>query len=310
MGKIKPFLQQMKEGGNPLDIIWCGMIYGASPNNYREFGFSKLSAAQRKTYVTNRLSRKMIRRFNDPAYIHIFEDKTQFAERFAEYFGRKWLSSADLTEGKLDCFIKSVGARFIYKPAGEAQGQGIKVYENARTEAVWNEIKDKPKAILEEWITQHEELNKIYSDAINCIRIITVFKDGKTHFLTGGITWGNGMKIANASASGIVSPVNFDTGILEKPAADFYGHSYERHPITTENIVGIKLPYWRETLDMLNKAASEVPQVGYIGWDVAITPNGPVIIEGNTTPGYKYYQIPQHLVDKTGNRLKYKQCLY
>ena len=309
MGKLKLFIQQMKEGGNPLDIIWCGMMYGASPNNYREFGFSRLTAVQRKTYVTNRLSRKMIKRFNDPDYINIFEDKTQFAERFEKYFGRKWISSTELTKEKLDSFINAIGGKFIYKPAGEAQGQGIKVFENVEAESVWNEIKDKPKAILEEWITQHEELNKIYSDAINCIRIITVFKDGKNHFLTGGITWGNGKKIANASASGIVSPVNFETGLLEKPAADFYGHSYTKHPITGENVIGIKLPYWKETLAMLDKAAAEIPQVGYIGWDVAITPSGPIIIEGNTTPGYKYYQIPKHMTNKTGNKSIYQQFL-
>lgn len=123
------------------------------------------------------------------------------------------------------------------------------------------------------------------------------------------MTWGNGKKIANASASGIVSPVNFETGILEKPAADFQGGYYHNHPITNANLVGIELPYWNEIKEMLISAAKEIPQVAYVGWDVAITPSGPILIEGNTTPGYRYYQIPQHMENKCGNRSVYEKCL-
>ena len=181
--------------------------------------------------------------------------------------------------------------------------------KNADLEEVWNKTQNMPKAILEEWIQQHEELNAVYSDAVNCLRIITLYKDGKTHFLAGGMTWGNGMKIANASASGIVSPDNFNTGQLDKPAADFYGNCYSNHPITKAKLMGIKIPYWRETIKMLKKATALVPEVGYIGWDIAITPTGPIIIEGNTTPGYKYYQIPIHMDNKIGNKKRYKKWI-
>ena len=71
----------------------------------------------------------------------------------------------------------------------------------------------------------------------------------------------------------------------------------------------IQLPFWNEVVEMLKRAMEEIPKVAYIGWDVAITPNGPVIIEGNTTPGYRYYQIPAHMTEKTGNRERYEKCL-
>ena len=59
---------------------------------------------------------------------------------------------------------------------------------------------------------------------------------------------------------------------------------------------------------MLKKAAKEVPEVAYVGWDIAITPEGPVLIEGNTTPGYRYYQIPAHMQDNIGNKKRYEYC--
>lgn len=311
---IKTYLKQLKENstgiGSYFDMIWCTIRYGASPNNYKNFGFKELNGAQRATYVTNGLSRKIIKTFNDPAYIDIFEDKTEFAKRFSDYFGRTWISTEYLT---YDAFLKFLDGKekFIYKPVENAQGKGIQIFDNLKNpKKVYDEIQGLPgKAILEEWIVQHEQLNAVYDKAINCLRIITFCKGDSVRFLAGGVTWGNGKQIANACASGIVSPVDFESGILKKPAADFSGRVYKTHPITNANLVGIKLPYWNEIKIMLKNAAKEVPQVRYIGWDVAITPDGPILIEGNTTPGYRYYQIPVHMENKCGNRRVYESCL-
>ena len=312
MSIVSQYLKQIHSGGgNLLDILWCTLRYGASPNNYYEFDFAHLTSAQRRTYVTNRLSRKMIKRFNEPRYELLFEDKTQFAETFAPFFGREWISTKDLTLENFADFLKKVGKQFIFKPVGNAQGQGIKVMtNNGDVESLYKEItQNKQIAILEEWIEQHPVMASVYAEAVNCLRIITVLKNDKVYYLAGGITWGNGKKIANASASGIVSPVDFSTGILTKPAADFHGNVYEKHPISGVRLVGLKIPFWQETVDMLEKAARHVPQIGYVGWDLAITTKGPVLIEGNTTPGYKYYQIPVHLQNKIGNRKQYEELL-
>lgn len=308
MSRVGTFINQLSRGNNYFDVFWCALRYGASPNNYYDFGFKNLTATQRSSYVTNRFSRKMIKRFNDPAYIDIFEDKVRFAEYFSDFYGRKWISTSNLTVEKLSDFTSQLRVnKLIYKPVGNAQGQGIHVLDNIHDiEGLYSSISQYGQtAIIEEWISQHTILSNVYPEAVNCIRIISVYVNHKTHFLAGGVTWGNGKRIANASASGFVSPVNFETGVLEKPGADFYGHVYEVHPITGVNILGLKLPYWKDTLEMLEKASTVVPQVGYIGWDIAITPEGPVIIEGNTTPGYKYYQIPAHMENKRGNKDRY-----
>ena len=44
--------------------------------------------------------------------------------------------------------------------------------------------------------------------------------------------------------------------------------------------------------ELVKKAAMVLPQVGYIGWDVAITENGPAIIEGNNYCAYDFPQLP------------------
>jgi hypothetical protein len=61
-----------------------------------------------------------------------------------------------------------------------------------------------------------------------------------------------------------------------------------------------------KVLEMCTKAAMVVPQVGFIGWDVCITPDGPVIVEGNDYPGHDLYQLPEHTHDKKGIWPKYQ----
>ena len=65
----------------------------------------------------------------------------------------------------------------------------------------------------------------------------------------------------------------------------------------------------KEVKELVLKAAMVVPNVKYVGWDVAITPTGPVIIEGNDYPGYDFWQQPEHTPDKIGLLPYYKNLL-
>ena len=56
-------------------------------------------------------------------------------------------------------------------------------------------------------------------------------------------------------------------------------------------------------LDLTARAAAVVPEVGYVGWDVAIAENGPVLIEGNSlSAGYFAYEHYMLREDGMGSR--------
>ena len=44
---------------------------------------------------------------------------------------------------------------------------------------------------------------------------------------------------------------------------------------------------------------------GDIGWDVAFTPDGPCLVEGNNFPGHDIYQLPEHTHSKIGMMKKF-----
>ncbi len=315
MNIINYYFKQLKEYStgffNAIDIVFCTVMLGASPANYKLFGFEKLSFENRKTFVTNRISRKMIKKYNLPTMVDEFENKAKFATNFSPFFGRKWILINDNHIDELKKFFAG-GGRYICKPVNGSQGQNIDVISDFKSNDInqYEKILSKYKNyIIEEWIEQHEDISLLYPDAVNCLRLITVFQDDEMHILTGGLTLGVDSEIANGSQKSIICPVNLKTGILDDPGADANGNIFYEHPITKKKIVGFKIPFWDEIVMLLDKATKIIPQIGYVGWDIAITPNGPILIEGNTTPGYKYYQLPAHKEKGIGNLSIYKKFL-
>lgn len=81
------------------------------------------------------------------------------------------------------------------------------------------------------------------------------------------------------------APVN-EQGQLYRPAfCDKTGKYYERHPVTGTEITGFQIPLFDQALELCRTASRRVEaHLKYIGWDVAITPDGPVLVEGNNLP--------------------------
>ena len=52
-----------------------------------------------------------------------------------------------------------------------------------------------------------------------------------------------------------------------------------------------------EAKEMVKKAAKLSNHVRYVGWDVGMSVNGPVLIEGNQFPGHDIYQVAEKMKD-------------
>ena len=90
----------------------------------------------------------------------------------------------------------------------------------------------------------------------------------------------------------MVTVADPDTGVLLYPGRDKAGNIYNKHPSTATEIVGFQIPLFEEAKAMVKKACAVVPEIGIVGWDVGITPQGPIIIEGNEMPGHDIYNLP------------------
>lgn len=295
-----------------LDMVICGFRYEAGYKDYELCAFYDLTDAQRATYVTRGINNRIVRLLNDPSHFHRVDDKREFNRSFASYIHRQWL---DLTDATFDDFCSFMYDReqIIVKPAAECCGRGIELLNRSDFPdllGMYESLKQRHAGLIEEVIRQHPILSAIYSHSVNTYRIVTVLRDGIAHVIYGFIRIGNGGQfVDNINAGGMAAPIDLDTGEILYAAYDKNGQCYDQHPATGHPIVGVTLPYWKESIEMCLSAAKMIPQLGYIGWDIAVTENGPQLIEGNEFPGHDILQMPPHVPGKIGMLPKFRQVL-
>lgn len=294
MGRLKIF----------RDMKNCALNYGAGYMDYDLFEMYNLTEEQRDTYLTRGRNNALVKKYNDMSYAQCFLDKSQFNTRFGDYINREWILIQEDNEAEVLDFL-SRHEVFIAKPLSGCCGRGIeklRVADFGGPEGCLAHIKSFGMAYeLEQVLVQHEAVSAIYPHSINTVRAVTINHKGKVHLISTCCRIGNGGKhVDNFNNGGMVAPVDETTGIVRDSAIDKQKNLFEVHPMTGTAIKGFQFPDWQEAMALCVKAAQEVPQVGYIGWDVAFTPNGPCLVEGNEFPGHDLYQLPQHTPDKIG----------
>ena len=282
-----------------IDIIYCGFKYQAGYNDYLEFEFYLLNSKQRETYLTAGINNSIIKKYNNKEYWHLLDDKIEFNNKFGKYLNRSWLDLRITTAQEFKKFIEKHNVIMV-KPIDDCGGNGVEkivIDETTNAEKIYNKLKENGQVLVEEFVIQHNLMDKLYSGSVNTLRMFTIHTH-KGYYLQGILKFGNGGNVDNFSSGGMYTFVN-EEGEVIAPAIDKNDKVYTEHPISKEKIVGFKVPLFEEAKELVCKAAEEVPEIAYIGWDVAITENGPVLIEGNCYPGV--FQLrPSFSKDKTG----------
>lgn len=286
-----------------FDMAKCARRYGAGYMDYDLFEMYNLTDEQRNTYLTRGRNNALVVKYNDKSYFHIFENKDEFNTKFNKYLKRDWIKFDSASKEEVLEFMKK-HQTFMLKPIDGGCGKGIEKIDTTKyssLDEVYDYIKNLERSYeLEEVIIQNEELNKIYPGSINTVRVVTILKDGVAHIICAYFRIGNGKFVDNFNSGGMVAPVDEKTGIVKDRAIDKNKVLYENHPVTGNPIKGFKFPYWNEAMEMCKEAAQIVPEMGYVGWDVGFTPDGPLFVEANEFPGHDIYQLPEHTPDKIG----------
>jgi hypothetical protein len=81
------------------------------------------------------------------------------------------------------------------------------------------------------------------------------------------------------------APIDLETGALGRMTGDkppCLSEWFDHHPVTGAAVTGRIVPCWPELAALAVKAHRLVPERVMIGWDMAITPDGPALLEGNS----------------------------
>ena len=139
--------------------------------------------------------------------------------------------------------------------------------------------------ILEAKVEQHEFTKLLNPSSLNTLRIITLLdKDNQAEIILSSLRFGKeGIEIDNTATGGYYFCINPKQGVIATGLSSYKeGYKIEsRHPVTGECYKGLEIPYWDEVVRVCTEAAGLAPFCRSVGWDVAITPTGPLLLEGN-----------------------------
>lgn len=138
---------------------------------------------------------------------------------------------------------------------------------------------------ITEYLIMHPVLQQIYPGTVNTIRIMAINQDGKTPKIMNAY-----MRIAT-KATGLTDNVGYG-GVfchVDKKTGQFYKAEQSRnhlivpcpvHPDTGVKIEGF-IPLWEDVKECVIKMCLALPQLEYLGFDVAICENGVKVLEIN-----------------------------
>ena len=92
--------------------------------------------------------------------------------------------------------------------------------------------------------------------------------------------------VDNASSGGFFVGINLNDGTLKSSGLfmlEYGGGKIHEHPNSGFKFEGFKIPYFKEACKEVVNAVKIIPD-RFIGWDVAIAQNGPMIVEANWDP--------------------------
>lgn len=195
-------------------------------------------------------------------------------------------------------FASDLPAEFIVKPTLGAHGKGFRLYRKDAADfsasALYDHLAGSPEwdnFVIQRRIFNHPDILRLTeSEALQTARIITwVTPRGSIEvYLTffrivvGANMYDNynygltGNLIAN------VEPASGRLTAATGASSNGIGFSVlTHHPKTGERFAGFELPHWQEARKLAERAAMLFLPLRTIGWDLALTEEGPLLLEGN-----------------------------
>ena len=298
--KYIPNADEMEKKKIFFRSIYDYWMYGVNVNEEFYLHFTDMKHETKLSYLTYRNRFLYYHHLNNKQDEHILNDKYESYLTLKDFYQREVI----LLDGEDDYpqfedFVRN-HASFVVKPLSMAWGQGVhKVntsdYKDTRTlfnvlikEGLELGNTGQPSAlVLEEIINQHEEMSRLHPWSVNGVRCTTIRVKDKVHIFHPHLKLGAYKHFVTSSTSGTLDAcIDPETGIVITLGKTKRGESFRYHPTTGVEIPGFRIPEWNALIDTATKLSDALPQIRYVGWDLVLTNNGWVAMEGNFTGNF------------------------
>jgi Sugar-transfer associated ATP-grasp len=158
-------------------------------------------------------------------------------------------------------------------------------------------------------VEQHPDMASFLPETVNTVRVLMMREPGGEAFVADAV-----LRLGTSSSGGVD---NFSKGGLSfsiDTAVGKIGQGrrktgavFENHPDTGAPVSGCSIPHWLAVLDCCHAAMAQQPGLQYVGWDVVVARDGPVLIEGNNKSDVNLIQAHRPLLANARVRAFYER---
>jgi hypothetical protein len=160
--------------------------------------------------------------------------------------------------------------------------------------------KAKPGYLFQQSLQPHPHIRELAGDRLACTRIITICTERGPELLRTllKIPFDGSTRTRAGQGDYLLAKLDCRAGRIVRVArGNGLGlKDVTRHPDTGATLIGVEIPHWTDTIELALEAATALKDVPLIGWDIAATESGPMIVEASDTPDFS---MPQ-LIDRRG----------
>ena len=289
---------------------WWG--YGCNVDEEFYLHFDIKTDAEKREYLADIERSKYFDHLNSGGSREIYNilcDKFFLYQRLKPYYMRDMIEiQSEEDFPSFEAFV-TVHDTFVVKPLDYWGGRGVHkvslsdfnhdaraAFESILSEGVAINQRHsgrQPKMVLEELIEQDPALAVLHPNSLNAVRATAVRgKDGKIHLYHPWIKVGmNGTFVASAVFDGFDAEIDPETGIVISDGYQESGKVVAVHPDSGIRMKGFQVPRWDELVSLVDELMEQMPEFGYIGWDLALTPDGWTVVEGNYSGDFMFQLI-------------------
>jgi hypothetical protein len=281
-----------------MDILTSLFKYNISILDYFYFRFYSQTAEQRKQWAGTGYMYEYQLKMNPPAVREVLANKIQFLKKLGSLAKRDFNTREELTQNLLliSKWLDTLSGKMVLKNSRGQVGAEVEVV-HARDfthESLLPFMIRHHFDMVEDFVVQHESLMALSPTGLNTVRVITQVEKSEVIIVAARLRISINSSVDNLAAGNMAAPIDLKSGKVMGAGvySDITKQPEMVHPITKQPVVGFEIPYWNEILDMVRQAALSIPENRSVGWDVAITNEGPLLIEGNHNWCKLLWQLP------------------
>lgn len=281
-----------------IDSIKSSFRYNISLSDYFYFRFYEKPQPERMQWAGTGFMYEYQLLMNPRITRGVLENKIEFLRNYTAYIKREFstLEELEKSSGQAGRLLNHPSGHIVLKNSRGQAGNAVEVKktDGINAGALANYMHSKDYDLAEEYVLQHPDMNKLSPSGLNTVRIITQIDKGQVDFLGARLRISVNSTVDNMAAGNLAAPIDITTGKVSGPGvySDITKSDESVHPVTGVSIVGFQIPFWSEACQMAKDAALFDTRNRSVGWDIAITGDGPELIEGNHNWCKLLWQLP------------------